>query len=60
MAFKALGRIDVLLELDGMLARVHAHCGDEQKHKKHRPEESSHPSIAPGESSSRPEVPTKF
>jgi hypothetical protein len=48
VAFKALGRIDVFLELDGMLARVHTDRGNEHTHKKHRPEESSHPSISPG------------
>jgi hypothetical protein len=48
MAFKALGCIDIFLELDRMLARVHADCGNQQKRKKHRPEESSHPSISPG------------
>jgi hypothetical protein len=48
VAFKALGCVDVFLQLDGMLALVHADCRAEHNHKKHRPEESSHPSIAPG------------
>jgi hypothetical protein len=48
VAFKTFGCVYVFLELDRMLTRAHADCGAEQKHKKHRPEESSHPSIAPG------------
>ena len=48
MTFKTLGCIDVFLEWDGMLARIYADCRAEQDHEKHRPEESSHPSVSPG------------